>query len=176
MKSIARVLVFSAVAGVAGAGGATENREIAGDGPAAYKEEGRYYNDDGVPTYFIAEDGTVDWLTFSGFRRYHAECHVCHGPDGMGSTYAPPLKDAVVRMDYYDFVYTVSNGIENVDASHQNVMPSFGTNKNVMCYIDDIYVYLEARGDGALPRGRPAQKEAKADAIREFEDACMAGG
>ena len=38
------------------------------------------------------------------------------------------------------------------------VMPSFGTNKNVMCYLDDIYVYLKAVGSGAIPRGRPAEQ------------------
>ncbi|MCO8143950.1 c-type cytochrome, methanol metabolism-related [Rhodovulum tesquicola] len=176
MKRLRLALVFGAVAGLASAGGATENRGLPGNGPAAYKEDGRYFTEDGVPTYFIAEDGTVDWLTFSGFRRYHAECHVCHGPDGMGSTYAPPLKDAVERMDYYDFVYIVSNGIQNVDVSHQNVMPTFGQNKNVMCYIDDIYVYLKARGDGALQRGRPAKREDKSDAVASFEAECMAGG
>lgn len=176
MTSIRRALMFGAVVALAGTAGATENRDLPGDGPAAYSENGRYFTADGVPTYFIAEDGTVDWLTFSGFRRYHAECHVCHGPDGMGSTYAPPLKDAVERMDYYDFVYTVSNGIQNIDAANHNVMPTFGQNKNVMCYIDDIYVYLKARGDGALPRGRPAKKEAKSETIGAFEQECMAGG
>jgi len=176
MTRLGKALIVGAVAGLAGTSGATENRDLPGDGPAAYKEDGRYFTEDGTPTYFIAEDGTVDWLTFSGFRRYHSECHVCHGPDGMGSTYAPPLKDAVERMDYYDFVYTVSNGIQNVDTTHQNVMPTFGQNKNVMCYVDDIYVYLKARGDGALPRGRPAKKEAKSEVIGAFEDECMAGG
>ena len=51
---------------------------------AAYEEGGKYFTEDDVPTYNVAEDGTVDWYTFSGFRRYHAECHVCHGPDGEG--------------------------------------------------------------------------------------------
>ena len=51
--------------------------------------------------------------------------------------------------------------------------PSFGTNQNVMCYLDDIYVYLKARGMEDVPRGRPAKKEAKSDMIREQEDACM---
>ena len=37
------------------------------------------------------------------------------------------------------------------------MMPSFGTNLNVMCYLDDIYIYLKAVGSGAIPRGRPAE-------------------
>jgi methanol metabolism-related c-type cytochrome len=139
----------------------------------ASEEDGRYYTADGVPTYNIAEDGTVDWLTYSGFRRYHAECHVCHGPDGEGSSYAPALKNSALNLDYYDFYGIVAGGRQNVDAGHQNVMPAFGTNVNVMCYLDDIYVYLKARGTEALPRGRPAQREDKSDAIREAEETCL---
>ena len=52
-------------------------------------------------------------------------------------------------------------------------MPHFGDNKNVMCYLDDIYVYLKARAVDAVPRGRPAKKEAKSDLIREEENGCM---
>ena len=61
-------------------------------GETAKKEkDGKWETADGSPTYNIAADGTVDWYTFSGFRRYHSECHTCHGPDGEGSTYAPGL-------------------------------------------------------------------------------------
>lgn len=137
--------------------------------PVAYEEGGRYYSDDDIPTYQIAEDGTVDWLTFSGFRRYHSECHVCHGPDGEGSTYAPKIKNSAVHMDYYEFYDVVVNGRQNGNS----VMPHFGDNPNVMCYLDDIYVYLKARGMDAVPRGRPQQKQAKSEMIAEAEDACM---
>ncbi|WP_300035584.1 c-type cytochrome, methanol metabolism-related [uncultured Roseobacter sp.] len=136
---------------------------------AAYSEDGRYYTDDDVPTFNIQEDGTVDWLTFSGFRRYHAECHVCHGPDGEGSTYAPAVKNSSISLGYDGFFEVVVNGRKNGNS----VMPHFGDNRNVMCYLDDIYVYLKARGLDVLPRGRPAKKEAKSDIIREDEDACM---
>lgn len=135
----------------------------------ASTDDGRHYTEDDTPTFSIAEDGTVDWQTFNGFRRYHAECHVCHGPDGEGSTYAPKIKNSAVRMGYYDFVDVVVNGRQ----VGNSVMPHFGENKNVMCYLDDIYVYLSARGMEAIPRGRPAKKAAKTDTIRETEDACM---
>lgn len=142
---------------------------------ASYSEDGRYFTDDDVPTYNVAEDGTVDWLTYSGFRRYHSECHVCHGPEGEGSSYAPALKASAIDMDYYDFVDVVTNGREKVNASEQSVMPGFGENPNVMCYLDDIYVYLKARGAEVVPRGRPGKKEAKSDVIREDENACLDG-
>lgn len=142
-----------------------DNPEIAVD----YEDDGKYFTADDIPTYNVAEDGTVDWATFSGYRRYHSECHVCHGPDGEGSTYGPKIKNSAVNMGYYDFYDVVVNGRKNGNS----VMPHFGDNKNVMCYLNDIYVYLKARGMEAVPRGRPAKKEPKSDLIAEEEDACM---
>ena len=49
------------------------------------QEDGKYFDKEDEPTYNVKEDGTVDWYTYSGFRRYHSECHVCHGPDGVGA-------------------------------------------------------------------------------------------
>ncbi len=141
---------------------------------ASYSEDGRYFTADDVPTYNINDEGEVDWLTFSGFRRYHSECHVCHGPDGEGSSYAPALKKSALDMDYYDFLGVVAGGRKVVGAADNSVMPSFGTNKNVMCYIDDIYVYLKARGTEEVARGRPPKKEAKHEAIKLAESECMA--
>lgn len=140
---------------------------------STYNEDGRYFTADDVPTFNVQPDGTVDWATYSGYRRYHAECHVCHGPDGEGSTYAPVLKKSAITLDYYDFVNIVTNGKQNVSASENLVMPAFGDNPNVMCYLDDIYVYLKARGMEAIPRGRPDKKVAKSDADHEAEKACL---
>ena len=136
-----------------------------------YEENGIWYNAEGIPTFNVTDDGTVDWATFSGFRRYHAECHVCHGPDGEGSTYAPALKNSVLTMDYYDFMQVVASGRQSTNS----VMPAFGTNRNAWCYINDIYVYLLAHGTGTVPRGRPAKRADKPDDYAEMEAACMAG-
>ena len=142
-------------------------------GPAVTSEDGKYYDADGNPTYNIAEDGTVDWFTYSGFRRYHSECHVCHGPDALGSSFAPALATSLKTMSYDDYLEVVVNGRKNVGTASDKVMPSFGLNRNVMCYVDDIYVYLRARADDAVGRGRPAKKEPKSEAVREAESACM---
>src|SRR5262249_8962477 len=56
-----------------------------GDPTTVKNEDGKYFDKQGNPTYKIQPDGTVDYYTYSGFVRYHSECHVCHGPDGMGS-------------------------------------------------------------------------------------------
>ena len=52
-------------------------------------------------------------------------------------------------------------------------MPALGDNKNVMCYLDAIYVYLRARSNGAIGRGRPADHEPKPAAFSVAEDDCM---
>lgn len=166
-------LLLAALTFAAGTAGAQTAPAATDNITAARNENGRYYTADDVPTFNIAKDGTIDWMTYSGFRRYHSECHVCHGPEGEGSSYAPALKKSAIAMDYYDFVNVVTNGRKKVNASENSVMPAFGQNVNVMCYLDDIYTYLKARGADALPRGRPGKKEEKSDAIREAENACL---
>lgn len=116
--------------------------------PAVAQEEEQFYS---------IEDGKVDQGTYNGWRRYHASCHTCHGPDGLGSSYAPSLVDS--PMSYEDFAEVVINGRENVTTSQQSVMPAFGTVMDVATYIDDIYAYIQARADGVLGRGRPQRQQ-----------------
>jgi methanol metabolism-related c-type cytochrome len=136
-------------------------------------DQGKYTDKDGTPTYNVKPDGTVDWFTYAGFRLYHADCHVCHGPEGAGSSYAPALVDSLRTMTYEQFQDVVVNGRTVATAAKQSVMPAFGTNQNVICHLDDLYIYLRARADGALERGRPAKKEAKSEAARAAENECL---
>jgi hypothetical protein len=53
------------------------------------------------------------------------------------------------------------------------MMPSFGENTNVMCYLEDIYVYLRARADGALPRMRIEKRDSKPKAAQDAERTCL---
>lgn len=139
-------------------------------------DDGKYTDKDGHPTYHITNDGKkFDWYAYSGYRRYHAECHVCHGPDAMGSTYAPALKDSLKHLSYEEFIGILAGGKQDVSSSEQKVMPAFGDNKNVMCYADDLYVYLKARASGAMPRVRPGDKEDKSEAAKKAEKECMGG-
>jgi methanol metabolism-related c-type cytochrome len=140
---------------------------------AKKEKDGKWETADGTPTYNIASDGTVDWYTFSGFRRYHSECHVCHGPDGEGSTYAPGLVESLKTMSYPQFMLIVATGKEEIRTDKQSKMPALGNNLNVACYLDDIYVYLKARADGVLPRGRPAKRADKPAAAEAHEKACF---
>ncbi|WP_422283640.1 c-type cytochrome, methanol metabolism-related [Bradyrhizobium sp.] len=162
------VLVILASALACGAARA----EGAGDPAVASSDNGKYADKDGNPTYKVSPDGVVDWYTYSGFRRYHSDCHVCHGPNGEGSSYAPALANSLKTLSYSDFVNIVTNGRKNVDAANDKVMPAFATNVNVMCFIDDIYVYLRARANDAIPGGRPPSHEDKPEAAKQAEASC----
>lgn len=146
-----------------------------GSGPpaAVSSNDGQYSDKDGNPTFNIAKDGTVDWYTSIGYTRYTANCMQCHGPDGLGSSFGPALTDALQTLNYSQFVDTVTNGKKNVSASQDLVMPSFGVNPNVMCYLDAIFIYLRARSDNALGRGRPQKTEPRPAGYSAAEDACM---
>jgi methanol metabolism-related c-type cytochrome len=163
---VAATIAFVAFGSVAFADGS-------GDPAAVKSEDGKYFDKDDNPTYKVGADGTVDWYTYSGYRRYHSECHVCHGPDGMGSTYAPALKDSLKTLSYSDFLAVVASGRKNVSTSQENVMPAFGDNPNVSCYMDDIYIYLRARANDATGRVRPAKHEDKTKAVTDAENSCM---
>lgn len=142
--------------------------------PAAVKSvDGKYFDAKGDPTYNVKDDHTVDWYTFSGYRRYQDLCSVCHGPNGEGGSFAPVLRESVKRFDYAEFAGIVIGGRVNKVAGNDSVMPAFGENKNVTCYLDDIYIYLRARSNNAVERGRPEKKDPKPEAFAKAESECM---
>ncbi|MEM7221377.1 MAG: c-type cytochrome [Pseudomonadota bacterium] len=94
-------------------------------------------------------DGKVDQGTYNGYRRYHAGCNHCHGPDGIGSSFGPAL---ITRpLDFAAFQSAVLEG----RSSGNSVMKGYANDPNVAPYVRDLYAYLSARADGALARGRP---------------------
>ena len=99
--------------------------------------------------------GWMDFATYKGWRAYHAECHVCHGPDAMGSTYAPSLMVSLQEgLSYDDFFNVIMNGRGEAEGAQKgNVMPAFGENSNVAPHIEDMYRYVKARADGKIRRG-----------------------
>ena len=96
-------------------------------------------------------DGKVDKRTYNGYRRYNSICIHCHGPDGIGGSFAPSLIAAPLGLPA--FRQAVLAGITNGNS----VMKGFAGDGNVEPYIEDIYAYLQARADGVLGRGRPAR-------------------
>ncbi|MBX9861749.1 MAG: c-type cytochrome, methanol metabolism-related [Hyphomicrobium sp.] len=147
-------------------------------------QEGKWVLPDGTPTYDVKRNPEntdqviqVDWYTYSGWRRYHAECHVCHGPNAEGSSFAPALKDSLKNMTYEKFLQVVSSGQERDVAGTKYIMPALGDNPNVMCYIDDLYIYLRARSTDALQGGRLSadQRAEKPKEAQEYEKSCTGG-
>jgi methanol metabolism-related c-type cytochrome len=169
--------VLRAAAGIAAAMllsvGAYAVTDGSGDPTAVKSDAGKWTDKADTPTFKIEADGTVDWYTYVGFTRYSSECLRCHGPDGMGSSYAPALMESMKHLSYTDFYAVVAGGKKDVSASQNLVMPANGENKNVMCYIDAIYVYLRARADDAVGRGRPDKHPPKPPEFSKAEDECM---
>ncbi len=146
--------------------------------PGISWQDGRYRNKDGDPVPVVTKDYMVDWGTWNGFRRYHDACHVCHGPNALGSSFAPALADSLKTMDYNTFLATVSSGKRENKGGTDFVMPSFGDDKNIMCYIDDIYTYIKARSLNAtdsttgMPPGRPNGREDISPEAKKAADDC----
>ena len=98
-------------------------------------------------------DGKADAHTYNGYRRYHAACNHCHGPDGVGSTFGPSLVEALPDLDAFSRI------VRDGKTTGTSVMQGFADDPNIAPYIDDLYAYLQARADGALGRGRPLRAE-----------------
>lgn len=99
--------------------------------------------------FYQAIDGKVDARTYNGYRRYHASCNHCHGPDGLGSTFGLSLVDGLPDADAFRRV------VRDGQSTGNSVMKGYAGDPNIAPYVDDIYAYLQARADGALGRGRP---------------------
>jgi mono/diheme cytochrome c family protein len=84
-----------------------------------------------------------------GYRRYQGVCGHCHGPDGVGSSFAPGLIDPLADRERFD--RAVLGGV----SGSRGVMRGFAGDPNIRPYLDAIYAYLAERASGHLGRGRP---------------------
>lgn len=99
-----------------------------------------------------AEQCKVDKDTYIGWRTFASQCQVCHGGSALGSTFAPNLLERFhQRVDHARFVAVVTHGFRG----QVGAMPAWKGNPNVMPHVDQMYRYLKARADAALPPGRP---------------------
>jgi mono/diheme cytochrome c family protein len=110
---------------------------------------------------YVVENGHVDASTMVGWEVYTGSCMACHGPDGVGSSFAPSLLRVAERRTFDDFAITIAEGLSIRPGM---VMPSFAGDSRVMSHVVDIWNYLGARLEGGLPRGRPRLLEDNADA------------
>lgn len=110
--------------------------------------------------YTVDEEGRVDEGVMMGYQVYTGSCMPCHGPDGLGSSFAPSLVRAVERRTFDIFAETIAGGRSLQPGL---VMPSFGEDMRVMTHIVELWNYLGARSEGALDRGRPTPIDARAE-------------
>ncbi len=89
---------------------------------------------------------------FEGYRRFNGVCGYCHGPDGVGSSFAPSLVDRPI--DPGRFRAVVLQG----SRTGLSVMRGFADDPNVVPYIAAIEAYLDARRRGLIGRGRPPEQ------------------
>jgi hypothetical protein len=115
---------------------------------APYSVECGQVNDAGEPFCYVDRD------TYIGWRTFHGNCHVCHAQDAVGSTFAPNLLSRIQDFDFEMFVDSTANGY----TGQVGVMPPWKDNPNVNKRYKELFAYLKARSDGALPPGRPKKK------------------
>ncbi|WP_295645829.1 cytochrome c [uncultured Methylibium sp.] len=98
--------------------------------------------------YKVVDGYKVDAETMKGFRTWRAAaCDRCHGANQEGLV-GPSLIASMKTLSKEDFVKTVRDG--RLDKG----MQSFGTSKQVMDNMDQLYAYLKGRSDGAITRAK----------------------
>ena len=134
--------------------------------------QGEYFDAKGDPTYKIDPNGSVDWYTFSGFRRYNGTCDVCHGPDGSGSSFGPDLTDSL-SSSYADFESVVINGKQDVntaDISGHTVL----RHKQECHVLSGRHLRLSSGALGRCPWSRATScSSTQPAAAASAEDSCM---
>ncbi len=125
-----------------------QNDDSTSGASALYSVECGQVNDKGEPFCYVDRDTYVGWRTFHGF------CHVCHAQDAVGSTFAPNLLGRMQDFDFDMFVDRTANGY----TGQVGVMPPWKDNPNVSKRYKELFAYIKARSNGALPPGRPKKK------------------
>jgi mono/diheme cytochrome c family protein len=101
-----------------------------------------------APLYKVTDGYKVDAETMKGFRTWRAAaCDRCHGANQEGMV-GPSLIANLKTLSKEEFVKVVRDG--RLDKG----MQSFGTNKQVMDNMDQLYAYLKGRSDGAITRAK----------------------
>lgn len=140
---------------------------------ASYAVGAKRYDANDVPTYRIETDGRTDWYTASGYVAYHETCQTCHGERGAGSDYGVPLANAAILSRYFDFTDATVNGQIVQKDQQTHIMPAFGTNEDVICRLDAIYIYLRAEAAGVLTAQAPESSGDAPEAATAELELCL---
>jgi len=85
---------------------------------------------------------------YEGWKWWHVYCYRCHGTDAIGGSLAPNLIDTNRAMTAPVFLKTVREGVPD------SAMQAWGkllSNQQIR----QIHLYVRARAEKLLPRGRP---------------------
>ena len=97
--------------------------------------------------YTVVDGNKVDANTLEGWHTWRAlACDRCHGAKQEGLT-GPPLIDSLKRMTKEQFKSAV------LDGRADKGMPYYNGSKMVVENIDNLYIYLKGRSDGAISAG-----------------------
>ncbi len=101
-----------------------------------------------VVLLFAAQNAfAVDEAVLKGRKVYErGGCEGCHGPGAEGAAAFPNLVNSLKTLSKEQFTATVLNG--------KGAMRAFKDNKTVVEGMDNLYAYVKARSDGAVPGGK----------------------
>jgi hypothetical protein len=91
----------------------------------------------------------ADLATYIGWRVFIDKCAGCHGADAHGSAFAPDLLRRVASLRRRDFFAALDDGY----LGQSSTEPPRGRDPDVAPYYEELWSYLSARRDGALPAG-----------------------
>ncbi|MGC3873649.1 c-type cytochrome [Halomonas sp. GXIMD04776] len=123
--------------------------------------------DSSGPGDYTVIDGKVDQGTYDGYIAYTRSCMACHGPDGLGSSFAPSLMKRSQQRSFDEFARVIAGGLQ---IQPGKVMPSFADDEYVLSNIENIYSYMQARAAGEVGRGRPRVIEQAKEAAENNND------
>jgi cytochrome c5 len=96
-----------------------------------------------------AQSSRAELPVYIGWRVFQAQCAVCHAADARGSSWAPDLTQRLRGFDQRAFFAALDRGYLGA----QSTMPPRGRDPNVAPYYEELWAFLVARRDGALPAG-----------------------
>ena len=94
---------------------------------------------------------------YTGWKYFQVYCARCHGDDALGSMAAPDLTYSVTEeggVTADSFKVVVRQGSASASVAPDQRMRGFEDLLD-QSLIDALYLYLRARSDGSLARGRP---------------------
>ncbi|MBO9469132.1 cytochrome C [Endozoicomonas sp. G2_2] len=138
---------------------------VSNDSSASSSTSAAVEGDDEGNPYKVDCDGEgsckVSEAVMIGYEKFGNHCAQCHAQNAEGSTFAPSLVQRLKGMGQGRFTAAVAGGVTRLDSTtgQYSVMPAWSENEDVMSHMQQLWAFLKARSDGALPAGRPQRMD-----------------